>query len=121
MLGIAEWTPSSLLSLGAQAISGPVNTIVTNVPGPQIPLYMRGARLKSIYPQAPLLDGMGLAIGLISYDGKVSWGIISDPDLVPDADVFVEMLQASLARLGDVEAVTRGGVEESEARPPALH
>lgn len=121
MLGVAEWTPSSLLSLGAQAISGPVNTIVTNVPGPQLPLYMRGARLRSIYPQAPLLDGMGLAIGLISYDGVVSWGIISDPDLVPDADVFVEMLQASLARLGAATGVTPIGVGESDAPPAALH
>jgi len=121
MMSIAEWTPSSLLSLGAQAISGPVNTIVTNVPGPQLPLYMRGARLRGIYPQAPLLPGMGLAIGLISYDGMVSWGIISDPDLVPDANVFVEMLRGSLARLHDAAGLNPDGVGESETRPPALH
>ena len=121
MLRIAEWTPSSLLSLGAQAISGPVNTIVTNVPGPQIPLYMRGARLRGIYPQAPLLDGMGLAIGLISYDGNVSWGIISDSDLVPDMNVFVEMLQASLARLGEAVGLSPEDAPADETSPPALH
>ena len=102
MMGVAEWTPSILLSLGARAMSGPVNTIVTNVPGPQIPLYLQGARLRAIYPQAPLLDGIGLAIGLISYDGRVHWGIISDPDLVPDADVFVGWIAKSLRALAEV-------------------
>ena len=54
MMEIAEWTPPVLLSLGAQAANGQVNTIITNVPGPQFPLYMLGARLRRMIPMPPL-------------------------------------------------------------------
>jgi len=64
---------------------------------------------------------MGLAIGLISYDGNVSWGIISDSDLVPDMNVFVEMLQASLARLGEAVGLSPEDAPADETSPPALH
>jgi WS/DGAT/MGAT family acyltransferase len=86
MMEVAEWTPPVLLSLGAQAVSGPINSIVTNVPGPQFPLYMLGARLLAMYPMVPLLPGMGLGIALFSYDGRVCWGFNADFDLVPDLE-----------------------------------
>jgi WS/DGAT/MGAT family acyltransferase len=122
MMRVAEWTPSILLSLGARAISGPVNTIVTNVPGPQVPLYLQGARLRALYPQAPLLAGMGLAIGLVSYDGRVHWGIVSDPDLVPDADVFVERIGRSLRRLADAAGLAPAAAEPARDAPvPSVH
>jgi WS/DGAT/MGAT family acyltransferase len=108
---IAELTPSVLLSLGARANEGQINTIVTNVPGPQFPLYFRGARALEIYPQVPLMEGLGIGIALTSYDGTLHWGFNSDPDLVPDADVFVEKVQAAY------EAVAKeAGIE----REPAL-
>jgi len=122
MMGVAEWTPSILLSLGARAISGPVNTIVTNVPGPQIPLYLQGARLRALYPQAPLLDGMGLAIGLVSYDGRVHWGIVSDPDLVPDADVFVDLVAKSLRALAEIAGLAPDAAAAGADAPvPSVH
>jgi len=122
MMRVAEWTPSILLSLGARGVSGPVNTIVTNVPGPQFPLYLCGARLRALYPQAPLLEGMGIAVGLISYDGRVHWGIISDPDLVPDADVFVDLIGRSLHRLADLAGLAPAASEPGRDAPvPSLH
>ncbi len=96
MMQVAEWTPSTLLSLGARALSGPINSIVTNVPGPQMPLYCNGARLEAIYPQVPLLEGLGVGIALMSYDGRVFWGVNSDPEIVADADGFVAGLRESL-------------------------
>ena len=65
---------------------------------------------------------MGLAIGLISYDGRVHWGIISDPDLVPDADVFVALLQASLRRVAELAGLAaEPGETGREAPVPSVH
>jgi diacylglycerol O-acyltransferase / wax synthase len=91
--------PTALLSLGMQAASGTINSIVTNVPGPQFPLYLQGARMLALYPQVPLLQSLGLGIALISYDGKVCWGFNADPKLVPDLEVFVAAIRSSQARV----------------------
>ncbi len=106
MMQVAEWTPPVLLSLGVQAAGGQANTIITNVPGPQFPLYMLGSRLLYMYPMAPLLDGIGVAIALFSYNGKLSWGFVADYNLLPDLSVFVRAVQSSfdeLAKALDVQ------------------
>ena len=105
MMQVAEWTPSILLSLGSQSISGQVNTIVTNVPGPQFPLYLQGAELEAIYPQVPLLDGLGLGIALMSYNGRVCWGFNSDPDIVPDVEDFAKQIAKSFERVAAAAGV----------------
>ena len=97
MMAAAEWAPSILLSLGAQAASGPINMIVTNVPGPQFPLYMLGAKLEAVFPVVPLLENMGLGVALMSYDGKVCWGFNADYELVPDLSTFVRLVEESFA------------------------
>jgi WS/DGAT/MGAT family acyltransferase len=102
IMKFADLTPSTLLTLGARAASGPINTIVTNVPGPQFPLYLQGARMLEIYPQVPLLEGIGIGIALASYDGFVHWGFNSDPDIAPDADVFVDRIRASYRRIAEL-------------------
>ena len=99
MMQVAEWTPSVLLSLGARAMSGPINTIVTNVPGPQVPLYFHGARVREIYPMVPLMEGMGLGIAVTSYAGAMNFGFNADPDIVPDLDRFTAMMRRSLERV----------------------
>jgi diacylglycerol O-acyltransferase len=115
MMAVAEWTPASLLSLGSQSSSGPVNSIVTNVPGPQIPLYMQGAKLLAIYPQVPLLEGMGLGFALMSYNGKICWGFNANPDVVPDLPDFVNLVTDSLERVAET-----AGVVLSSASQPGL-
>ncbi|MAI24398.1 MAG: WS/DGAT/MGAT family O-acyltransferase [Myxococcota bacterium] len=102
IMKVAEWTPASLLSLGSQATSGPINSIVTNVPGPQFPLYLQGAKLLSVFPQVPLLGEMGVGIALMSYDGKVCWGFNANPDVIPDLDVFVTQIRKSLDTLTEL-------------------
>ena len=104
---VAEFTPSVLLSLGARASEGKINTIVTNVPGPQMPLYFRGARVLEMYPQVPLLAGLGIGIALASYDGTLHWGFNSDPDIVPDADVFAEKVQEAYEEVAKEAGVER--------------
>jgi diacylglycerol O-acyltransferase len=112
MTQIQEWTPSTLLSLGAQAMSGPINTIVTNVPGPQFPLYFRGARLRAIYPAVPLMEGMGLGIALTSYAGTMGIGFNADPDIIPDLGLFIDRFEKALAGLADAAGVSLGPVSD---------
>ncbi len=73
--------------------------LVTNVPGPQTPLYFRGRRLRSTCPVPTLVDGHALAVALMSYDGGVSFGLLADYDAVPDLGAFASGLVASLAEL----------------------
>ncbi len=109
MMQVAEWTPPVLLSLGAQAAGSQTNTIITNVPGPQFPLYMLGARQVNVFPMAPLLENMGLAIALFSYDGRMNWGFISDYNLVPDLEVFRDLVEQSLTELAAAYGVEVAG------------
>jgi diacylglycerol O-acyltransferase len=98
---VADWTPSQLLALGARNATRllPFNMVVTNVPGPQVPMYMAGARLLETYPHVPLTDSLGLGIALLSYDGRIYWGFAADYDVVPDLAEFVDGTRASLAAL----------------------
>ena len=112
MTQIQEWTPSTLLSLGAQSMSGPINTIVTNVPGPQMPLYFHGARLRAIYPAVPLMEGMGIGIALTSYAGTMGIGFNADPDIIPDLDLFLLRFKQALEDVADAANFSLGPVSD---------
>lgn len=112
MMGAVDFLGTMLLSLGARAVSGTVNSIVTNVPGPQVPLYMLGARMQSIFPQVPLLDGLGLGIALMSYDGRLCWGFNADYELLPDLKEFVRQIEASFAELKQAAGLRQIAREE---------
>ncbi len=104
------------LSVDVQAASkGVMNMIVTNVPGPQFPLYLLGARLLESYPQAPLLENLGLAIAIFSYDGNIFWGLNADYDRVPDLHSFAQNLQAAIEELAKEADVTLGVHAQPEA------
>ncbi len=77
----------------------PFHVIVTNVPGPQFPLYMSGARLLAAYPSVPLFAQQGLGIALFSYDGKLYWGFLADPSLVPQLETIVYAVAGSFCEL----------------------
>ncbi len=109
---IQEWTPSTLLSLGAQAGAGPINSIVTNVPGPQMPLYFHGARLRALYPAVPLMPGMGLGIALTSYAGTMGIGFNADPDILPDLGLFIARFQLSMEKLAEVAGIELGPISD---------
>lgn len=104
MMALAEWTPS-LLTLGARAGGASNNTIVTNVPGPQFPLYLIGAEMESIYPCVPLMANMGMGIALFSYHGKLCWGFNGDYGRVSDIANFVKLIRESFSRLADLAEV----------------
>jgi diacylglycerol O-acyltransferase len=75
------------------------NTVISNVPGPQFPLYMSGAKMLAMYPMGPLNDGAGLNMTLISYLGQVHFGLVACPDMLPDVDHLAELIPESLAEL----------------------
>jgi diacylglycerol O-acyltransferase / wax synthase len=75
------------------------NLLVTNVPGPQFPLYVLGRRLSEIFPIPFLAGERALAVAIMSYDGKVGFGVLGDYDALPDLDVVAEGIEASLAQL----------------------
>jgi diacylglycerol O-acyltransferase len=118
MMKAAEWTPASLLTLGARSVSGPINTIVTNVPGPQFPLYLQGALLESVYPQVPLMEGLGLGIALMSYNGTICWGFNANPDVMPDLSSFVKFVQGARDRIAKLAGVELSG-DGAAAKPAA--
>ena len=104
LTAVGEWTPSTLLSLGAQLATRrlPFNLVVTNVPGPQVPLYLLGARMLDNYGLVPLMDNLCLGIVLFSYAGKLCWGFTSDWDLIPDLHDFVLDIEASFRELSEL-------------------
>jgi diacylglycerol O-acyltransferase / wax synthase len=72
------------------------NLVISNVPGPQFPLYMAGARLEANYPVSVITDGMGLNITVMSYMGHMDFGIVADRDQMPDVDVLLEYVREEL-------------------------
>jgi hypothetical protein len=89
------------------------NLLVTNVPGPQFPLYVLGRELQDLFPVAFLPKHHALAVAIMSYDGGMDFGLLGDYDAMPDLEELGEMLQASLEEL--LEAA------EAEAGAPATN
>ena len=101
LAAVSEWTSTTLLSLAVRLStrSRPFNLVVTNVPGPQIPLYLLGAELRQCYPMLALLENQALGVALFSYAGHLGWGFIADWDLVPDLHDFVLAIDTSFREL----------------------
>jgi diacylglycerol O-acyltransferase len=76
-----------------------VNLVVTNVPGPPMPLYVLGARSLEAFPFVPIAGNLSLGVAVLSYDGSLNLGITVDPVACPDAHAFVDGVEASLADL----------------------
>jgi diacylglycerol O-acyltransferase len=76
------------------------NLILSNVPGPPIPLYLAGARLVGIYPLGPVMDGAGLNVTILSEEDRVGFGIVACPDLVPDVWQIAEAIPEALHEIG---------------------
>jgi len=124
LMQVADWTGPALATLGARFASrvSPYNLLVTNVPGPQFPLYLLGARLLEAYPLVPLFENQALGIALFSYAGRLCWGFNADWNLVPDLHAFVEDVEASFTELcraaGSLHVRTRNAGQAVARRRP---
>jgi hypothetical protein len=90
------------------------NLIVTNIPGPQMPLYVLGRPLEDVFPVAFLPKDHALAIAIMSYNGGIDFGLLGDYDALPDIDLIAEGIAASLAELLDI---ARGFKPKPKSRP----
>jgi diacylglycerol O-acyltransferase len=111
LAGVAGFAPTTFHALGSrvamtQARRG-FDLVVTNVPGPQFPLYAAGVRMSESYPVQPLLAGHALAVGITSYDGAVCYGLTGDRDAVPDLDVLGQCVSEALQELVDTASPSR--------------
>ena len=77
----------------------PMNMVITNIPGPPMPLYVRGARIRRVYPYVEVVDNEGLTIAVVSYDDHLYFGITSDRDVVPDLADLAAGIEAEFAAL----------------------
>jgi WS/DGAT/MGAT family acyltransferase len=90
------------------------NLLVTNIPGPQIPLYILGRELQDLFPLAFLPQGHALAVAIMSYNGRIEYGLLADFDALPDIDVIAAGIDESLDEL-----LAATGGRRSVARPPS--
>ncbi|MFD1053068.1 WS/DGAT/MGAT family O-acyltransferase [Terrabacter terrigena] len=103
LANLAGFAPPTLHALGARLGSAMsrrlYNVMITNVPGPQEPLYAGDAEMLSTYPVTPLAKGQALSIGITSYNGGVYFGLNADREAMPDVDVLGQSIVESLAEL----------------------
>jgi diacylglycerol O-acyltransferase len=101
LTNLAGFAPPTILSQAArlQARQRYFNLVVTNVPGPQFPLYLLGRRLRSLYPVVPLARRQALGIAVMSYNGHLGFGLLGDYDALPDLDAIALDLEHSVRLL----------------------
>jgi diacylglycerol O-acyltransferase / wax synthase len=104
----AQFTPPSVLGMAsrigarmkiADRINPPFNVVISNVPGPQFPLYSAGAMLRGIYPLSAISDGVGLNMTLMSYNGHLDFGLLACREMIPDIWHLIDELGEELAAL----------------------
>jgi WS/DGAT/MGAT family acyltransferase len=102
LTSLGEYAPPTILSQAARLVARQraYNLVVTNVPGPQFPLYSLGREMKEVYPVVPLSANTTIGIALMSYNGTVGFGILGDYDAAPDLAVLAEGIEKSIAELG---------------------
>ena len=105
---LADFAPPTILSqaLRLQAVQRFFNVTVTNVPGPQFPLYLLGRRLARLYPLVPIDENAALGIAIMSYTGRIDFGLVSDYDALPDVDDVAAALEGAIAELAAIAGVS---------------
>jgi WS/DGAT/MGAT family acyltransferase len=122
---LADFAPPTVAGQAARLQSRQrfFNLVVTNVPGPQFPLFLLGRRMERVFPMVPLAKNQGVCFGIMSYDGQVNFGLIGDYDTMSDLDDLANDLEASLTELieaaggrpGILRRFVPGGGEEQAA------
>ena len=110
VVAAAEFVPPVLLALGARAAmtvlhrtpQRAVSTVTTNVPGPRYPLYALGREMLEYLPFVPLSEGVRIGVAILSYNGKLTFGITGDYDTAPDVHFMAEQIEAEVIALREL-------------------
>jgi diacylglycerol O-acyltransferase / wax synthase len=117
MTELTDFAPPTIAGQAARLQSRQrfFNLVVTNIPGPQFPLYLLGRRLEAIFPMVPLARRQAICFGVMSYDGGVYFGLVGDFDALTDLEALAGDLEASLAELAEAAPPS----DRSQAKPAA--
>ena len=102
---LSSGTPITLLSLANRVVGSkirPFNMTVTNIPGPQFPMYLLESQMIANYPMVPLWAQHGIGVALFSYNGQLNWGVQADYDTLPDSQRFIEAIHSSFGELREL-------------------
>jgi WS/DGAT/MGAT family acyltransferase len=107
LVRLSGFAPPTMHSLGARVANSfsqrIFNLVITNVPGPQFPLYAAGAQMIEMFPVVPLAKNQAVSIGITSYNGGVYYGLNADRDAMPDVDALAALIEESLQELMSTE------------------
>jgi WS/DGAT/MGAT family acyltransferase len=101
LTGLGEYAPPTIIAQASRLVARQraFNLVVTNVPGPQLPLYTLGRQMEAVYPVVPLAGNTTIGIALLSYNGTIGFGLLGDYDGAPDLAVLAEGIEKSIAEL----------------------
>jgi WS/DGAT/MGAT family acyltransferase len=119
LTNLAGFAPPTILSQAArlQARQRFFNLVVTNVPGPQFPLYVLGRRLRVLYPVVPLARRQALGIAVMSYDGHLGFGLLGDFDALPELEAIAADLKWAIASLARAAGVRPAPARRAKKTP----
>ena len=114
---LAGFAPPTIIAQAArlQARQRFFNLVVTNVPGPQFPLYLLGRRMTRFYPVVPLAQRQALGIAIMSYDGRLGFGLLGDYDAMPDLEALADDLRSAIAELTRAAGLPAAGSRTTRA------
>ncbi len=119
---LGDFAPPTLMAQAArlQAVTRMFNLVVTNVPGPQFPLYLLGKKMNACYPQVPLAAQQAVGIALLSYDGRIGVGLLGDADAAKDLASLATAMRAALDELMACAAAKAASIQPAPpVDPPA--
>ena len=121
MIELAALAPPVLHSFIARSLfaSRLFNVTITNVPGPQMPLYALGSEVMEIWPLVPLAADHAIGLAILSYNGSVFFCLNTDQDSVPDLDILRDAIEAEIETLSDLAAAELGPEEAAALRSGA--
>jgi diacylglycerol O-acyltransferase / wax synthase len=121
LTGLADFAPPTIASQAARLQSAQrfFNLVVTNIPGPQFPLYVLGREMIALFPMVPLAQKQAMCVGIMSYNGHIHFGLIGDYEVMADIDSLALDLEASISELSEATPKPKKAKAKGKGRKKA--